>query len=97
MLAVGIRLLGAGAKVNLQNLKGYIPLHLAILSGHEDMIEKLLSKDDIDTNLKTIDDKWPLQLALMKTFVENEGIKFDLAKRIIEKGGNVNCVWPETL
>lgn len=96
ILAVGIRLIESGAKVNLQNLKGYTPLHLAILSGHEDLIEKLLAKDDIDTNLKTIDDKWPLQLALMKSYVDNESDKYDLAKRIIKKGGNVNCVWPDT-
>lgn len=94
MLAVGIRLIDGGAKINIQNGRGYAPLHLAILSGHTDLIEKLLQRQDIDINLKTTDEKWPLQLALTKPFIGDGD--FSLAKQMIEKGANVNCVYHET-
>lgn len=64
------------------------PLHLAIISENSDMIDLLLEQPDLDTNLRTSDDKCALQLALMPPYTN--GPPFDLARRLIEKGARSN-------
>lgn len=64
------------------------PLQLAIISGNTEMIELLLDIPDIDTNLRTSDDKCALQLALIAPYTD--GPPFTLASRLIEKGARTN-------
>lgn len=52
------------------------------------MIDLLLEQSDLDTNLRTSDDKCALQLALLPPYTH--GPPFDLAKRLIEKGARSN-------
>lgn len=64
------------------------PLHLAIVSGNNEIIDLLLEEPDLDTNLRTNDEKCALQLALMPPYTA--GPPFDLAARLIEKGARSN-------
>lgn len=64
------------------------PLHLAIISENTEMIDHLLNQSDLDTNIRTSDDKCALQLALMPPYTT--GPPFDLAARLIEKGARSN-------
>lgn len=52
------------------------------------MIDLLLDIPDIDTNLRTADDKCALQLALLPPYTD--GPPFSLAARLIEKGARTN-------
>lgn len=52
------------------------------------MIDLLLEQKNLDTNIKTNDDKCALQLALMPPYTM--GPPFDLAARLIEKGARSN-------
>lgn len=63
-------------------------LHLAIMSGNNEMTDELLGHTDLDTNIKTSDDKSVLQLSLMPPYTT--GPPFDLAARLIEKGARSN-------
>lgn len=64
------------------------PLQLAIISGNTEMIDLLLDIPDIDTNLRTTDEKCALQLALLPPYTD--GPPFSLAARLIEKGARTN-------
>lgn len=65
MLKIGKLLLERGADVNVQNAKGFSPLHVAIASGHKEMIILLLEKSETDLNLQTNDGEFPLQTAVI--------------------------------
>lgn len=52
------------------------------------MIDHLLNQSELDTNIRTSDDKCALQLALMPPYTT--GPPFDLAARLIEKGARSN-------
>lgn len=69
------------------------PLHLAIISGHIEMIDLLLNCTDVDTNLRTIDEKCALQLALMPPYTD--GPPFELAQRLIQKGSRSNHMFSD--
>lgn len=64
------------------------PLHLAIVSGNDAMIDLLLEHADVDPNVRTTDDKCALQFALMPPYTD--GPPFELAARLIEKGARSN-------
>lgn len=64
------------------------PLHLSIVSGNIEMIDLLLQRSDLDTNLRTNDEKCALQLSLMPPYTT--GPPFDLAAKLIEKGAQSN-------
>ncbi|WP_143217093.1 ankyrin repeat domain-containing protein, partial [Acinetobacter baumannii] len=54
------------ADANMQNNKGFPPLHVAIMSQHGDMIDELLNETTVphvDSNVRTKDEKCALQLA----------------------------------
>lgn len=70
------------------------PIHLALVSGHDAMVELLLSKPDIDLNTRTLDDKCALQFALTPPQVT--GPPFDIAKQLIEKGARPNYIYPDS-
>lgn len=63
-------------------------LHLAIVSGHTDMIDLLLNVSDLDVNLRTSDDKCALHFAL--TPPSTDGPPFSIAEALIKKGARVN-------
>lgn len=86
MVLFGKALLQNQADPNLQNSQGYTPLHLAIMSHHSEMIDLLLDRQDINTNLRTNDDKCALQFALIPPYTD--GSPFQLAKRLLEKGAD---------
>lgn len=94
MLTIGKRLLEHNADVNVQNVSGVTPLHMAIMSGHKEMINLLLERSDIDLNLRTIDEKCALQLSLTPPYTE--GPPFDLSRILIEKGARPNQLNSET-
>lgn len=94
MLAMGEDILSRDVDVNKQNNKGYSPLHLAITSGHREMIELLLENSKTDLNLKTLDGKCALQFALLSPEAANES-SFDIAKRLIDKDAQTNEVDPQ--
>lgn len=90
MLSVGKQLLKRRADPNVQNIRGYTPLHIAITSQHLDMIDELLSDEvpNLDTNIRTIEEKCALQFALMPP--HTDGPPFDLARRLLHKGAIPN-------
>lgn len=90
MLLVGKALLQHNADPNIQNNKGYTPLHLAIVSQHSDMIDILLECSLLDTNKRTADDKSALQFALIPPYTA--GAPYTLAERLLEKGSDPNAV-----
>lgn len=64
------------------------PLHLAIMSGNPIVVDLLLELSNLDTNIRTNDDKCALQLALMPPY--SMGPPFELATKLIEKGAQSN-------
>ncbi|XP_037922390.1 rabankyrin-5 [Hermetia illucens] len=88
MLSVGKQILQLNADVNAQNAEGFTPLHVAIISKHKDMIDLLLDSPQIDLNIRTSDEKCALQLSL--TPPQTDGIPFDLARKLLEKGARPN-------
>lgn len=88
MLNVGQKILALNALVNKQNNKGYTPLHLAITSGHIEMIDELLKNPETDLNLLTSDCKSALQIALTSSKFST----FDVALQIIKNGAETNDV-----
>lgn len=70
------------------------PLHLAIISCHTEMIEMLLDRNDLDTNLRTTDGKCALQFSLMPPYTD--GPPFNLATNLLKKGARPNQHTTET-
>uniref|UniRef100_A0A1L8DIW4 Ankyrin n=1 Tax=Nyssomyia neivai TaxID=330878 RepID=A0A1L8DIW4_9DIPT len=90
MLKVGQKILECEPNVNAQNTRGYTPLQMAIVSGHEEMIEALLENVDVNLNLRTNDEKSALQLALQSD------LSPDIAKNFIAKGADANVRYKES-
>lgn len=89
MLDVGRKILGRkDLDINKQNSKGYSPLHLAIISGHLDMIDELMKNENINLNLLTNDGKCALLLALLS----HQFTDFSVAKRLIDNGAQTNNI-----
>lgn len=87
MIEVGKKILSReNVDINKQNSKGYSPLHLAIISGHIEMIEELLKYPQIDLNLLTNEGKCALLLAL----VSPQFADFSVPKLLIENGAETN-------
>ncbi|GAB0091613.1 rabankyrin-5 [Sergentomyia squamirostris] len=91
MLKVGGRMLECGANPNIQNKKGYSTLHVAIVSGHEEMLEQLMALEDLHLNLRTSDERSALQFAL-----NTSEAPFHLARRLLEKGADANQLYSAT-
>ncbi|KAG5674000.1 hypothetical protein PVAND_003993 [Polypedilum vanderplanki] len=89
MLEVGKKVISKkNLEINKQNLKGYSPLHLAIVSGYVEMINELLKNPDIDLNLLTYDGKCALLLALLS----HHFMDFSVAKCLIDNGADTNFI-----
>lgn len=89
MLRVGQKLLDGKANVNLRNLKGQTPLHVAIESGNLAMVELLLRVANIDINLRTNEEKCALELCLTKDAEKLEAY-LELAKLLLKMGAHPN-------
>lgn len=63
-------------------------MHLAITSGHTDMIDRLLELRDLDVNVKTGDDRSALIFALTPPYTD--GPPFKLATSLLTKGALAN-------
>lgn len=64
---------------------------MAILSNHNEIIEIFLENSDLDTNLKTSDEKCALELSLTPPHSN-----FDLAKKLLDKGARPNTIQTES-
>ena len=69
----------ADVDINVRDDRGYIPLHIAALVGHTDVVRTLVEAG-ADLNVKTEDNKTPLQLA-------EEYNNEDVAELLREHGG----------
>lgn len=95
MMDVGKSILAMKPNVNLQNRLGQTPLHLAIESCNSDMVHLLLSVREIDINLRTSDEKCPLELSLLQT-TDNVDWNLELAAKLIKLGARPNPLKTET-
>lgn len=92
MIDIGKKILQRKANVNLQNSQGQTPLHVAITSKNKAMVELLLDVPDIDINLRTNDEKCPLELTLIPFTKES----VNLAAKLLKMGANPNPLKSET-
>lgn len=65
------------------------------MAGYEEIFDLLLEKPDLDTNIRTIDEKCALQFALTPPY-DNNGPPFTMAKKIIDRGARTNIIQSET-
>lgn len=70
-----------GANINVKNLNGQTPLHVAILTNNIEIAKYLIEKG-ADLNIKDCKGQTPLYLAILKNNVE-------IAKLLIKKGANI--------
>ncbi|KAM8703214.1 hypothetical protein ACLKA7_007920 [Drosophila subpalustris] len=92
MIDIGSKILQRNPNVNIQNLQGQTPLHIAITSQNTDMVNLLLDVPDININLRTNDEKCPLELSL--TLFNEES--FTIASKLLRMGANPNSLKSET-
>ncbi|XP_030370136.1 rabankyrin-5 isoform X2 [Scaptodrosophila lebanonensis] len=89
MLNVGKKILQHKPNVNIQNLKGQTPLHVAIISENTAMVNLLLDDPNIDINIRSKDEKCALELSLRQSMSSsNEGL--ELAAKLLRLGAEPN-------
>jgi ankyrin repeat protein/beta-lactamase regulating signal transducer with metallopeptidase domain len=81
---------GQGVSVNMKDIKGFIPLHHAVVGGHRDVVEFLIAKG-ADVDAKDRYGWTPLDIAAWEGHA-------DLAEILIKAGAQVNSryAWGET-
>ncbi|XP_034475641.1 rabankyrin-5 [Drosophila innubila] len=84
MIDIGTKILHRKPNVNIQNLLGQTPLHIAITFRNTEMVNLLLDVPDININLHTNDEKSPLELSL--TLFNEES--FSIASKLLKMGAN---------
>ncbi|XP_037823692.1 rabankyrin-5-like [Lucilia sericata] len=92
MIEIGKKVISMKPNINLQNRQGQTPLHLAIASNNRDMVDILLGVPNIDINIRTNDEKCPLELSLTK-ITDND---MELADKLIKLGARPNPLKSET-
>lgn len=92
MIDIGAKILDRMQSVNVQNLLGQTPLHIAISSKNTAMVDLLLNVPDIGINLRTCDEKCALELSLTAFKDEN----FTLASKLLKMGAKPNPLKSET-
>lgn len=91
-LEIGKALLQKHANVNLQNNCGETPLHLAIKTKNEQLIEMLLENALLDVDLRTNSEQSSLELCLLQT----DNVIQNVAKKLIDCGANCNPLRSKT-
>ncbi|EDV98551.1 GH22346 [Drosophila grimshawi] len=92
MTDIGKQIIDCKPNVNIKNMHGQTALHLAITFNNMVMVNLLLDVPDIDINLRTNDEKCPLELSLTAFNKES----FNLAERLLKMGANVNPLKSDT-
>lgn len=92
MIDIGKKILQRKANVNLQNNQGQTPLHIAITCQNKSMVELLLDVPNVDINLRTKDEKCPLELSLIPFNKES----INLAAKLLKMGANPNPLKSDT-
>ncbi|XP_044313368.1 rabankyrin-5 isoform X2 [Drosophila rhopaloa] len=85
ILKVGKNILLRNPNVNIQNVKGETPLHIAIARQNSEMVFHLLKVPNIDINLRTSEEKSALELSLLLGDRE-----FKIASMLLNMGANPN-------
>ncbi|XP_023035868.1 rabankyrin-5 [Drosophila willistoni] len=89
IIDIGKRILERKPNVNIQNLQGDTPLHIAIKQQNHEMVKLLLATSGIDINLCTSDEKTALELSLS---LQNPNKDNTLAAKLLEMGADPNAV-----
>ncbi|XP_061389135.1 rabankyrin-5 [Musca vetustissima] len=92
MVRVGEKILSLKPDVNIQNRIGQTPLHLAIESGNVEMQNLLLGVNNIDINLRTLEEKCCLELSLLNGTERS----LELARKLIDLGARANPLKSES-
>ncbi|KAH8359865.1 hypothetical protein KR093_009250, partial [Drosophila rubida] len=92
MLNIGRNILQRNPNVNIQNIQGQSPLHIAIASQNIDMVNLLLEVPNINVNLHTTEEVSPLEISLMLFDEES----FDIASKLLRMGAQPNQVKTKT-
>ncbi|XP_017848794.1 rabankyrin-5 [Drosophila busckii] len=92
MIEIGRKILDRNPDVNIQNLQGQTPLHIAIMSQNATMVNLLLDLKNININLRTTSEKCPLELSLTIVGEHN----FQLASKLLKLGSNPNPLKNDT-
>jgi uncharacterized protein len=77
------RLVGNGFDPNTTGPTGHVALHMAIMGGSYSVAEALIEAPGIQLDKRNLTDETPLMLAALRGH-------FELAKRLVEKGADVN-------
>ncbi|XP_050746200.1 rabankyrin-5 isoform X2 [Drosophila biarmipes] len=91
ILNIGIKILEKNPNVNIKNLKGETPLHIAIIRQNLQMVDLLLKVPNIDINLRTFDEKSALELCLSL-----DDQDFKTASMLINMGAQPNAIKTKT-
>lgn len=92
MVELGRTIISLKPNINIQNRRGQTPLHLAIESNNRDMVDLLLGVPNVDINIRTNDEKCPLELSL--TMATSHDLK--LADKLLKLGARPNPLKSET-
>ncbi|XP_058978821.1 rabankyrin-5 [Musca domestica] len=92
MVDIGKLIINMKPDVNIQNRLGQTPLHVAIDSGNIEMQNVLLRVNNIDINLRTIDERCCLESSLSNG--TEWGIEF--ASKLLELGARANPLKSES-
>ncbi|XP_043067768.1 rabankyrin-5 isoform X1 [Drosophila bipectinata] len=91
IVKIGEQILERNPNVNIQNVKGESPLHIAVNSDNKEMVHQLLKVPNIDINLQTFEGKSALELSLT-----SELLDFTIASNLIHFGADPNVVKSST-
>ncbi|EDW37972.1 GL12350 [Drosophila persimilis] len=84
---LGKNILQRKANVNIQNVRGETPLHVAIASQNTIMLSQLLDVPNIDINMCTFDEKCALELCLTL-----DDVDYKLAHKLLKMGARPNPI-----
>ncbi|XP_052739096.1 rabankyrin-5 isoform X3 [Bicyclus anynana] len=74
-----------GADLNLQNRKGYTPLHQAVIARNQRIFDLLLKQPNLDTNLRTLSDEHP---PLYYALVDDRRASISSSETLVMNGSN---------
>ncbi|XP_053963428.1 rabankyrin-5 [Anastrepha ludens] len=87
ILSIGKKILALNPNINIQNAEGETPIHLAVMSGNNEMLDMLLPLPNLDINLQTRNEETALELCLL-----NKTIAPQLPTTLLKLGANANPI-----